>query len=124
MKKIYMTSQVHPKRTQASNPSQKKKLAVLLVALCLAQGAVEATALAGYDMSRLTVRQGTEVTGKVIGDDGVGVPGATVVVKGTTVGTATDAEGSFVLNVPNGSGTLVVSFIGFKYRFQDRGSSY
>ena len=114
MRKVYTTSQVQHKRTQASSSSQKKKFAILLAALCLSQGAAEATALTDYSMNLLSAFQGTEVRGKVIGDDGVGVPGATVVVKGTTVGTATDAEGNFVLNVPDGSGTLVVSFIGFK----------
>ncbi|GAA4425448.1 TonB-dependent receptor [Pontibacter saemangeumensis] len=114
MKKDYTTSQVHPKRTQAGSPSQKRRLAIFLAALCLTQGAAEASTLAGYNMNRLSILQATEVRGKVVGDDGVGVPGATVVVKGTSVGTATDAEGNFVLNVPSGSGTLVVSFIGFK----------
>ena len=41
----------------------------------------------------------------------VGVP---VVVKGTTIGTATDINGAFTLSVPNDAQTLVVSFIGMK----------
>lgn len=58
--------------------------------------------------------QGLAVTGKVVDEKGEGVPGATVVVKGTTVGAATDVDGNFTLNVPDGGGTLVVSFIGYK----------
>lgn len=44
------------------------------------------------------------------------LPGVTVVLKGTTVGTVTDAEGRFSLVVPQGDLTVVVSFIGFKTR--------
>lgn len=41
------------------------------------------------------------------------LPGVTVVVKGTTIGAGTNADGSFSLNVPNGTGTLVFSFVGY-----------
>ena len=58
--------------------------------------------------------QGTSVTGKVTDEKGVGLPGVTVLLKGTTNGTATDANGSYTLNVPDGNGTLTVSYIGFK----------
>lgn len=58
--------------------------------------------------------QGRVVTGTVTsGDDGLPLPGASVVVKGTTIGTATDLDGKFSLNVPQGSSVLVVSFTGF-----------
>ena len=54
------------------------------------------------------------ITGTVISsEDGLGMPGVPVVVKGTTVGTATDINGNFTLNVPNDA-TIVVSFMGFK----------
>ena len=54
------------------------------------------------------------ITGKVInGEDRLGMPGVSVVVKGTTTGMSTDNEGNFTLNVPNDA-TLQVSFIGFK----------
>ncbi|QNF34503.1 TonB-dependent receptor [Adhaeribacter swui] len=57
--------------------------------------------------------QGLQVTGKVSSNTGESLPGVTVLVKGTSTGTATDANGGFSLNVPNGNGTLVVSFIGY-----------
>ncbi|OUJ72603.1 SusC/RagA family TonB-linked outer membrane protein [Hymenobacter crusticola] len=52
------------------------------------------------------------VAGRVTQANGTGLPGVTVVVKGTTLGTSTGADGSFSLNVPEGS-TLVVSSVGF-----------
>src|SRR5437764_10454439 len=41
------------------------------------------------------------------------IPSATVTVKGTNVGAATDASGKFSINVPSGKNTLVVSSVGF-----------
>ena len=66
----------------------------------------------------LAVSQGAfaqrTITGKVISaEDDLGMPGVPVVVKGTTVGTATDIDGNFTLNVPNGA-TIVVSFMGYR----------
>ncbi|GAA4432887.1 TonB-dependent receptor [Pontibacter saemangeumensis] len=113
-------------RSHMKTVPQKKVLALLLAAACLSQGQVQAEAgtansnaslylaASGASLLEGVVLQGTAVTGKVTGDDGQGVPGATVVVKGTTVGTATDANGNFTLSVPSGSNTLVVSFIGYE----------
>lgn len=54
------------------------------------------------------------VEGKVIQmSDGLPFPGVNVLVKGTTWGTVTDVEGKFVLNLPKGTHTLTVSFIGY-----------
>ena len=52
------------------------------------------------------------ISGRVVQANGSGLPGVTIVVKGTTVGTSTGADGAFSLNVPEGS-TLVVSSVGF-----------
>lgn len=54
-----------------------------------------------------------EVTGKVTDFTGAGLPGVSVMVKGTTIGTATDADGVYKLSVPSGDVTLVFSFIGY-----------
>ncbi|HNX00998.1 MAG TPA: TonB-dependent receptor plug domain-containing protein, partial [Candidatus Cloacimonadota bacterium] len=53
------------------------------------------------------------ITGKITSaEDGLAMPGVPVVIKGTTVGTTTDANGAFTLkNVPSNA-TLLVSFIG------------
>jgi TonB-linked SusC/RagA family outer membrane protein len=56
-----------------------------------------------------------QVTGKVTSaDDGKGIPGVTVLVKGTQTGTTTDIDGKYRLNVSDKATTLVFSFIGMK----------
>ena len=56
--------------------------------------------------------QDRKVTGKVTsGEDGSSIPGASVVVKGTTKGTNTDSDGGYSISAPAGA-ILVVSFVG------------
>lgn len=57
--------------------------------------------------------QERRVTGKVTdAGDGAGIPGATILVKGTTRGTQTDAQGNYSIQVPGDGTTLVFSFVG------------
>lgn len=77
-----------------------KKLGLLLMGLLL--GATLAHA------------QTLKVSGTVTGaDDGMPLPGVSVVVKGTTTGTATDMDGKYTLNVPADAQALVFSYIGY-----------
>lgn len=57
--------------------------------------------------------QDITVSGVVVDESGMEVIGATVVLKGTKVGTATGIDGDFTLKVPQGS-TLVFSMVGMK----------
>ena len=53
------------------------------------------------------------IAGKVTAsDDGLGLAGASIIYKGTNVGTNADADGKFSFSIP-GDGTLVVSYVGF-----------
>jgi len=55
------------------------------------------------------------VTGKVTdADTGENIPGVNVIIRGTTVGTSTDAGGSYQLQVPETNSVLVFSFIGYQ----------
>ena len=54
------------------------------------------------------------VTGKVTAANDAPLPGVTVVIKGTTSGTSTDANGAFSISVPDNQTVLQFSFIGFK----------
>ena len=62
----------------------------------------------------LNALQQKTVSGKVADQSGQPLPGVTVMVKGTTLGTITDADGKYsLLNIPEGA-TLVFSFVGMK----------
>lgn len=59
----------------------------------------------------------TQVRGTVTDENGEPVIGASVLVKGTTVGTVTDMDGKFTLpEVPNSAKTLMISYIGMVTR--------
>ena len=54
-----------------------------------------------------------EISGKINDEFSQGLPGASVVVKGTVNGTTTDLDGNYKLNVPEDA-TLVISYVGYK----------
>ena len=54
------------------------------------------------------------ISGKVTDRQGFPLPGVTVLVKNTTVGTVTDADGNFQLIIPDNAETLVFSFVGMQ----------
>lgn len=56
--------------------------------------------------------QSQVIRGKVTDGNGAVLPGVTVVVKNTTMGTTTDADGRYTLRLNEQSGTLVFSFMG------------
>lgn len=59
--------------------------------------------------------QTVQISGTVTNsEDGLPIPGATVQVKGTTVGSITDFDGKYTVAVPEGSAILVYSFVGMK----------
>ena len=76
-----------------------KRVYLLLVCMCL---------LPAWMWAQMTV------TGTVLDENGDGAIGANVVVEGTTVGTVTDFDGQFELNVPEGKKNLVISYLGYK----------
>lgn len=59
-------------------------------------------------------QQSVKVTGKVIDNTNEGVPGVNVQVKGGSLGTITDIDGNYKIDVPNSKSVLVFSFIGYE----------
>ena len=90
-------------------------LLVGFVVLCTNQAfAISAsnTINSGYNL--LNSEQQLTISGTVVSsDDGMGLPGVAVVVKGTTTGTVTDFDGNYSINVPSSDAILVVSYLGF-----------
>lgn len=54
-----------------------------------------------------------KVTGTITDEQGVGIPGATIRVKGTRTATATSATGTFSVTVPNENAVLQISYVGY-----------
>jgi TonB-linked SusC/RagA family outer membrane protein len=64
---------------------------------------------------QLSIAQTMQITGTVTSkDDGQPLPGATVLVKGTTTGVTTDFNGNYSITVPANAQILQVSFVGMK----------
>ena len=72
---------------------------LLLIALMFATSAVMAQ---------------TNLSGKVVDETNQPLPGATIVVKGTSSGTSTDFDGNFSFDSSASSGQIVVSFVGYE----------
>ena len=56
----------------------------------------------------------TKITGKVVDETNEPLPGANIVVKGTSNGTTTDFDGKFVLNAKTTTGVIAISYIGYE----------
>lgn len=56
---------------------------------------------------------GNTITG-VVSEGGIPLPGANVIVKGTSIGTSTDFDGKYSIKVPNQNSVLEFSFVGMK----------
>jgi TonB-linked SusC/RagA family outer membrane protein len=64
--------------------------------------------------SIVSMAQDRKISGKITDISGTGIPGATVVLKGSQTGTNTNGEGDYSINVKSASDVLVVSFVGYK----------
>ena len=60
-----------------------------------------------------TIMAQTTVSGTITDDTGEALIGASVLAKGTSVGTITDIDGRYTITLPEGSNTLVVSYVGY-----------
>ena len=68
-----------------------------------------------FATAALALGQTVQITGTVTSqEDGLTIPGASVTVKGTTLGALTSANGTYSLAVPQSATTLVFNFIGMK----------
>jgi TonB-linked SusC/RagA family outer membrane protein len=96
-------------RIPSSRPVRGWKWSRLVPMLLLSGGLVPLAPRAAYAQ----VAGAHTVTGKITSDNGEGIPGVTVVVKGTTTGATTDVSGSYTVNVPGDNSILVFSSIGY-----------
>ncbi|TVP53196.1 MAG: SusC/RagA family TonB-linked outer membrane protein [Mongoliibacter sp.] len=73
--------------------------------------------LSAFCMSGWVYGQGLTVSGKVVSsEDEEPLPGVSILVQNTTIGTVTDIDGNYSINVPDQNSVLTFSFIGFTSR--------
>lgn len=78
------------------------------------RGVVVFAVLLGVAASPASAQEGHEVSGRVVDTEtGTPLPGVTIVIKGTGIGTLTRQNGTFNLSAPSPNDTLVVSYIGY-----------
>lgn len=103
-------------RFPLKNPS-KTKFTVLMIALSILQMQANAflptEEVSLYATDTGSVTEQFMVNGTVTDENGVPLPGASVVVKGTTTGTVTDFDGKYTIEVASND-TLVFSYIGYR----------
>ncbi|MFJ1474602.1 SusC/RagA family TonB-linked outer membrane protein [Capnocytophaga cynodegmi] len=88
---------------------------ILLALLTQGFWTVSASEKVEAPLTDILVQQQTKkVSGVVTDASGVPLPGVSVLVKGTSIGVATDFDGNFEVNVPEDKTELLFSYIGFK----------
>ncbi len=93
-------------------PGRGKYFLIAAAALCA--GSIPQNILAASVPTHAEVFQGVTVKGKVTDDTNAALPGVSVVEKGTSNGTVTDADGNYSLTVSSSESVLVFSFVGMK----------
>lgn len=83
---------------------------LLLVFQCTGMQAMAVTDMSHYYEPKISA---LNVTGKISDEKGKGIPGVSIVEKGTNNGTVSDAQGNYSLTTTDGSSILVISFIGY-----------
>ena len=87
---------------------------LVLIVLIVNMGQVQGRNMPNSAKEENLLKQQVSVSGKVTdASTGEALPGVNVLVKGTTIGTATNAQGNYSLNIPSASDTLVYSYIGY-----------
>lgn len=103
----------HLKRLPVHHRLTKRLLFVALATFLMAVLLVHVSSAESSRPEPDIVASEQTINGKVVDDEGNGLPGVNILIKGTTRGVTTDAEGLYTISVTNGSDVLVFSFIGY-----------
>jgi TonB-linked SusC/RagA family outer membrane protein len=100
-----------PKRLKRLSFLQFAVLVALLIPVVPAYLAAKMPALPSALVSLLNIT----VTGKVVDENNLPLPGVSVQIKGTTIGAITDVNGAYTISIPDNlaSGTLTFSYLGY-----------
>ena len=93
-------------------PKSIRRLLFPAVICCLPLQPLMAGVRAENESSRTNAVATGPVAGRITDEKGAGLPGVNIIVKGTSTGTQTDADGRYSIAAPDGA-TLVFSFVGY-----------
>lgn len=66
-------------------------------------------------ISSVTTADSIKISGKVINEDGINMPGTSIILKGTSIGIVADKDGIFEMDIPKSEKiALVISYVGYK----------
>ncbi|MCU0472233.1 MAG: carboxypeptidase-like regulatory domain-containing protein [Bacteroidales bacterium] len=83
-----------------------------LFALATYSGSTKLASVISDEAVVVDQQQERKISGKVLDQSGIPLPGVSVVIKGTNSGALTDINGNFSLSVPDGAKTVSFSFVG------------
>ncbi|SFU46851.1 iron complex outermembrane recepter protein [Pustulibacterium marinum] len=101
----------YKQKTHRYTLSVKMRWGICVLLLCLL-GGQQATAFSGK--SKTYFFQSYKVEGVIVDEFGTPLPGASIIEKGTSNGTASDMDGQFSLSVTSSDAVVVISFLGYK----------
>ncbi len=115
MKKMNNCESFVPLRQHGIRTLKFLRISILLLFVTFSANLVSAKAakvtVSNQDQVQAEQQKRT-IKGKVTDENGEAVPGVSVLVKGTTVGTITNVDGQYTIEVPANAQTLVFSFVG------------
>ena len=107
--------QPNPNSMKISMSTNRKRIYFLLSVWLLVAGAGTPVVFGNRMVSETKTAADRTITGKVIAEkDGTTLPGVNILLKGTTIGSSTDANGNYSIGIGDGTGqVLIVSYIGY-----------
>ena len=109
-----LLTQKKPRDFRLNNLSRKEIGITVLSLLVFTFQASAASSINISDKTNTALFFEKTVKGKVTDEKGLPLPGANVVVKGTTKGVQTDVDGSFAITVPDNATKLIITYIGME----------
>lgn len=106
--KFYIISQKKPSQV----PSLNSQETVLVNSIPASNKTKGGSTFIGIERAKVEKRR-IEIGGRITDENGNGFPGVNILLKGTTTGAVSDAQGNYVINVENENSVLVFSFVGY-----------
>ena len=103
-------------------PNSMRKFSRIILYQALLLGSLDINAKTTIPVLR-HVQADKTITGKITDENSVGLPGVSIVLKGTTSGTISDSEGSYKMTIPDNGSVLIYSYVGYLSQEKPVGNS-